>query len=249
MIKIWATRLVIILFMLLPFELAHDFFHESIPSAQEVLSETFIMLLSTSLYYHIGITAVETLAGFAFGIALGICSGILIGSNRTATDVFSPLLLAVYAVPKIIFLPIVIMIFGLGLATKVANAALHAFFPIVLNCLAGMRDVQPVHTKMVRSLGARPVQVVAKVYLRGMVAPLFTGMRLALGMAFLGSLIAELFQASAGLGFLVRHHYEIGEIKEMVAVIVVVFLVTLLLNALMKLPETRLNTWRRVWRT
>jgi NitT/TauT family transport system permease protein len=235
--------------MLVPFELAHDFAHESIPSAHEVLSETFFTILSTPLYYHIGITVFETLAGFAFGIALGICSGILIGSSRTATDVFSPLLLAVYSVPKIIFLPIVIMIFGLGLATKVANAALHAFFPIVLNCLAGMRDIQPVYKKMMRSLGASPVQIVAKVYLRGMVPPLFTGMRLALGMAFLGSLIAELFQASAGLGFLVRHHYELGEIKEMVAVIVIVFLLTLLLNALMKFSETRLTAWRRAWRT
>jgi NitT/TauT family transport system permease protein len=219
-----------------------------LPPVARIAAAAWDLLTSAAFYAHSGITLAEALLGFAVGTLLGVLIGILVGVNRFASDVFSPMLLAVYAVPKIVFLPLILMIFGVGFTPKAANAALHAFFPVVLNSLVAMREVNAIHLKTARSMKATHGQMVAKIYLPSMVLPMFTGMRLALGFAFLGALLAELFESKAGLGFLVNHHYNLGEIDRMLTVIVLVLALTIAINSAIKTLEERLTRWRATLR-
>jgi NitT/TauT family transport system permease protein len=219
------------------------------PSPFSVLQVAAELFSSGEIYSHLLVTLYETVAGFVIGIVLGIWIGLLLGVNRTLAEIFEPIILSIYAIPKIIFLPLLLMIFGVGMNSKIANATLHAVFPIILNTLVGIREVNRVLVKVARSMNATKGQTFRKVYFPSMVLPVFAGMRIGLGFAFLGSLLAELFEAKTGLGFLVAHFYNTAQIAKMLAVILFVFLLTMSINAGMKGMENRLSRWRATWRS
>lgn len=220
--------------------------HPFLPSPPAVGAAALDLVARGEFYRHLGITLYEAATGLAIAAALGVAFGIAIGANRTLTEFLNPIILALYSVPKIVFLPILLMIFGTGLPPKIANAAIHAFFPIVLNSLVGMREVNRLQLKTARSMRATPLQIVRAVYLPSMVLPVVAGIRLGLGLAFLGALLAELFESKSGIGTIVTQFYNQGRIDQMLAVILVVFGLILALNALMKRLEDSLSRWRRV---
>lgn len=219
------------------------------PSPNRVLIAAGGLVLGGEMNPHLLVTLYETLAGFLIAMVLGIWIGLLLGVSRTLALVFEPIILSGYAVPKIIFLPLLLVIFGVGLSSKIANAALHAVFPVILNTLVGVREVNRIFLKVARSMSATRAQTFAKVYFPSVVPPVFAGMRIGLGFAFLGSLLAELFEARMGLGFLVARFYNAGQIANMLAVILLVFLLTMVINAGMKALENRLSRWRAAWKS
>lgn len=215
------------------------------PHPAKVLEAAGQLFASGEIYPHLLVTLYETLAGLAAAIVLGVWMGVALGASRLLAEIFEPMILAAYAVPKIIFLPLLLMVFGVGLGSKIANAALHAVFPVIFNTVVGIREVNAVHVKLARSLNASRWQIFAKVYFPSMVLPVFAGMRMGLGFCFLGSLLAELFESKSGLGYLVADFYNSGEIARMLAVILLVFVLTISINAGMKSLENRLSRWRR----
>jgi NitT/TauT family transport system permease protein len=219
------------------------------PSPFNVLQASGALFLSGEIYSHLLVTLYETGAGFVIGIILGIWIGLMLGVSRTLSEIFEPIILSGYAIPKIIFLPFLLMIFGVGMNSKIANTTLHAIFPIILNTLVGIRQVDRVLVKVARSMNATQGQTFRKVYFPSMVLPVFTGMRIGLGFGFLGALLAELFEAKVGLGFLVAHFYNTAQIAKMLAAILFVFLLTMSINAGMKGIENQLSRWRVMWRT
>lgn len=250
-----SLKLSIRLVQLLIFGLAFVFFailsraFPFFPSSLQILRASGELFVSGDVYAHIFITLYETAAGFVIAIALGIGIGLLLGVDRTLGEVFEPIILSSYAIPKIIFLPLLLVIFGVGISSKIANATLHAVFPIILNTLVGIREVNRVHVKVARSMNATKTQTFTKIYFPSMVLPVFAGMRIGVGFGFLGSLLAELFEAKTGLGFLVASFYNTGQIAKMLAVILFVFVLTMAINAGMVGMEKRLSYWRKAtWR-
>lgn len=217
------------------------------PSPAAVLGTTVTFLTTGDIYPHLLITLYESGVGFAVAIVVGIAIGLALGSNRTIGDIFEPLILSAYAVPKIVLLPLLLTIFGVGLEAKVANAALHAVFPVLLNTVVGVREVSTILLKLGRSMRATRWQIFQKIVFPSMVLPVFTGLRLGLGLAVLGALLAELFESKMGLGFLVVYFYNTAQISEMLAVILFVFVVTMAINAAMKRTENTLSRWRVAW--
>lgn len=215
-----------------------------LPSPLSVLRSGIDLLSSKDLYWHLGITFYEALSGLLIAAVMGIGIGVSAGASRGATDFLTPIILAIYSVPKIIFLPVLLIVFGTGLPPKIANATLHALFPILLNSLVGMREVNPFHMKVAQSMLASRFHVVSKVILPSMVLPVFAGVRLGLGLSIMGALLAELFEAKAGVGYFVNQFYSKGLIAEVIAIVIVVFVLILSINAAMQRIESRLNRWR-----
>jgi NitT/TauT family transport system permease protein len=218
------------------------------PPPFNVLQAAVELFWGGEIYDHLMVTLYETVVGFAIGIFLGISMGLFLGTSRYLTEVFEPIILSVYSIPKIIFLPFLLMIFGVGLSSKIANATLHAVFPILLNTLVGIREVNPTFVKVARSMNASSIQTFMKVYFPSAALPVFAGMRIGLGLAFLGSLLAELFEAKTGLGYLVTRFYNSAQIARMLAVILLVFILTMSINAGVKVIENRLSRWRGTWK-
>lgn len=202
------------------------------------------LLGSAEFYGHLGITSYEAFAGLVIGGVLGIAIGLATGASRTATEFLNPVILSFYSVPKIIFLPVLLIVFGPGLAAKIANAAVHALFPILLNTMVGMREVERLHLAVARSMLATRTQMVTKVYAPSMAMPVLSGIRLATGLSFMGALLAELFESKAGIGYLINQLYSKGLIAEMLSTILVMLLLILGLNAALQAVQNRLTRWR-----
>ena len=134
--------------------------------------------------------------------------------------------------PKIIFFPIMIMWFGVGAGSKVAMGAISCFFPIALSAAAGMRQIEEVYIRVGRSFRANTWQMAIKIYLPAMRHPVINGVRLGLGVAIIGTLLAETKLSNRGLGFLVIQAYSLFDMPRMYAMLIVLFVLAIGANAL-----------------
>ena len=183
----------------------------------------------------------EAFSGLLIATFCGAMLGIAVGASRTASEFINPVVLALYSVPKIIFLPILLIAFGPGSSAKIANATIHAVFPILLSAMIGMRQIPAIQLSVAESMLATRFQIIRYVYLPNMYLPLLTGIRLGTGLAFMGALLAELFESKAGVGYLINQLYSRGEESAKCSVLIfVMFLIILCLNTLMKRLEEKL---------
>ena len=134
--------------------------------------------------------------------------------------------------PKIIFFPVMIMWFGVGPASKIAMGAVSAFFPIALSVAAGMRQIDPALIRVGKSFRANAWQMVTKIYLPAMREPIVNGIRLGMGVALIGVLLAETKLSNRGIGFLIIQAYSLFDMPRMYAMLIVLFVLAIGANAL-----------------
>jgi ABC-type nitrate/sulfonate/bicarbonate transport system permease component len=161
------------------------------------------------LFRHVRATASLFGGGFLIAAALGIVTGLLLGTNEDLEAVLGPYLMALYAAPRVAFMPLLLVWFGVGLVSQITLVFLSALFPIVIATLAGAKSVDRVLLKTARSFGAGRRQVFLKVVLPFAIPSIFAGLRLGIGRGLIGAFVAEMFGAREGLGYLIiRAGYE-----------------------------------------
>lgn len=200
------------------------------PPFSEVLASLAGLLSSVTTWQHIGVSLYEIGVGFAVGGVLGLLIGAPLGTSDYLYRLVEPLFYYLGAIPKIILLPIFILFLGVGVGSKVGLAAISAFFPVVVNTALSIREVRPILVQTARTMGASRAQVYTKVYLPSTLGPVLSGLRLGLGVAITGALLAETSVAQAGLGFRAVELYSQLRIAEMYALILLIFAAALLLN-------------------
>ena len=208
-------------------------YQDVVPPLQKVAGAFLRMLFEPQTWRHLGVTAAEVCAGFAIGYALGAVFGLAAGARRFFGDAVAPWVDGLATAPKIVFLPIVMLAVGTGIASKIALGALSAFFPVAINTAAGVRQLNPVYARVGRSFRLTAWQMAIRVYLPALRPSLVISMRLGFGLAVIGVLLAEIKLSSAGLGFLANEHYSNYRIAELYAVILLVFAIAVGSNSLM----------------
>jgi ABC-type nitrate/sulfonate/bicarbonate transport system permease component len=207
-------------------------FRDVVPSLL-VIGRALIELLADPTYYwHLGVTAGEIGTALAVGGLSGLAVGIALGANRLLGRAFEPYLYYLGPTPKIIFFPIMIMWFGVGPGSKVAMGTLSCFFPVALSAAAGMRGIDKVLIRVGRSFRAGTWQMVTKIYLPAMRLPILNGVRLGLGVAIIGTLLAETKLSNKGVGFLIINAYSTFNMPRMYALLIVLFVLSIGVNAL-----------------
>lgn len=209
------------------------FFEGVVPSSLLVLEALFSILGDPGFYPHLGRTAIEVAIGFLLGVLAGVATGIVFGMSDFVGRMLNPLVYYLAPAPKIIFLPILLLLFGVGIGSKIAMAGLSAFFPVVVATYAGMLQVKGVYLRVAATFNASAMQTVTMVYLPSLVAPVMTSLRLALGVAIIGTLLAEIKLSNLGLGHLIIQHYNFLRIPEMYAVLLLTFTIAVAANAFM----------------
>ncbi|MFC7735555.1 ABC transporter permease [Roseomonas sp. GCM10028921] len=147
-------------------------------------------------------TLMTTLIGFALAIVFGLLLGVAIGSSTLLYHGLYPLLIAFNSVPKVAVVPILVIWFGIGTIPAVITAFLISFFPIVVNVATGIATVEPELRDVLRALGARPTDIIRKVGLPRAMPYFFASLKIAITVAFVGSIIAETVAANKGIGHL-----------------------------------------------
>jgi ABC-type nitrate/sulfonate/bicarbonate transport system permease component len=227
------VTLVVVLGAWQAFSLSGLVYQDVVPSLGPIVVAGYHVVLDPSFYWDAAVTISEVLVGYLTSALAGIAVGIVLGLLPFVRRTFLPYVNALATTPKIIFLPIVMLAFGIGPTSKMALGAVAGFFPVVLSTAAGILLVNPVLIRVARSYNLSGWQVIRKVYLPAVRGPILTGMRLGLGVTVVAVLLAEIKFSNAGLGFLAIDSYNHFRIAELYAVLVIIFLLAAAVNALM----------------
>ncbi|HEU4437697.1 MAG TPA: ABC transporter permease subunit [Methylomirabilota bacterium] len=193
---------------------------------------------------RLGDTLAKALLGYVLAVGLGVTGGLLIGSRRLVHAVAMPYVVAAYGVPKILVLPWIALIFGLGTSTAVITATLFAVFPILLMVAAGVRDVDPTLVTAAVSMGATRGQVSRKVLLPAVLPSVLAGMRIGVVFAMLGVLLAEMFAGTRGMGFLMQRMAMAFKAADLFAATAVVSILSIVVVLSLEHLNQRLSRWR-----
>ena len=207
-------------------------YRDVVPSLFKIAAALVSLLSGGEYYFHLGVTVGEIAAALAIGGGLGVAVGLVLGANRFLARAFEIYLYYLGPTPKIIFFPVMIMWFGVGSGSKVALGALSCVFPVALSVAAGMRQMDKVRIRGGRSFRADSRQMITKIYLPAMRHPIINGVRLGLGIALIGTLLAETKLSNKGIGFLIINAYSTFDMPRMYANLIVLFVIAIGANAL-----------------
>jgi NitT/TauT family transport system permease protein len=151
----------------------------------------------------------ETARAFALAlllaVGLGLGCGFSLGLSRAARQVFEPVLVATYSIPKITLYPILLLMFGLGIAAKVAFGVIHGVIPIALFTASAVQHIRPVFLKTARTMGLGPAETVWRIVLPATMKEVFSGLRIGFSLTLIGTLLGEMFASQRGIGFLLMN--------------------------------------------
>ena len=194
------------------------------------IGSTTVMI--PDFYRHLWVTLTEVTTALVFGGFAGLAVGLALGANPFLSAAFERFFYYLGPTPKIIFFPLMIMWFGVGPGSKIAMGTISCFFPIVLSAAAGVRQIDKVLIRVGRSFRVNTWQMVIKIYLPAMREPIINGVRLGLGVAVIGTLLAETKLSNRGVGFLIINAYSTFDMPRMYALLILLFIVAIGANAL-----------------
>ena len=189
------------------------------------------------------LTLFEVVCAYALAVVVGLAVGLAIGSTNLSRRSLFPIVLLLYAIPQVVLLPLFTLGFGIGPAAKIAFGFSHGVFPVLVNVVAGMRNVNPLYLKAARSMGASRRDIIRNVTFPHMVASFFTGLRLAMTMTLLGVILAELYVSTTGVGYFTRLFAESFDPAPLFALIGTLGLMAIGLNELVRAVERRFARW------
>ncbi len=195
---------------------------------------------------------VQTLWPFSVGMALtvivGTLLGIVIAQWRILEYILDPFINALYAIPRIALVPLIILWAGLEFTGKVTILVSVAIFPITVNTYAGIRDVRGSMLEIGRAYGATEWQIFSKIVMPAAVPFIMAGIRLAVGLAIIGIIVAEFFTAISGLGGMIVEYANVFATAKLFVPIIVIALVGVVLTELVMWLERRMSRWRQLER-
>jgi ABC-type nitrate/sulfonate/bicarbonate transport system permease component len=203
-----------------------------LPPVSAVLASLVALLRTRTIWFDMWVSVWAIGVGLGIGIAAGLVFAALVATRAGTWRLLEPLLYYLGSLPKIIVLPVFILFLSSGIYSKVGMAAVSAFFPVAITAAHAVHEVATVHVRAARCLGASRGQLLTKVYAPSAIGPILSGLRIGLGVAVTGVLLAETAVASAGMGFRAIQFYNDLRISEMYALLFLVFILAATVNAL-----------------
>jgi NitT/TauT family transport system permease protein len=184
-----------------------------------------------------------TMAGFGIGVVVGLALGFLIGSSHFMYNALYPLMIGFNSIPKAAFVPILVVWFGIGTVPAILTAFLISFFPIVVNVATGLATLEPELEDVLRSLGARRMDVLLKVGLPRSLPYFFASLKVAITLAFIGSVVSETVAANKGIGYLMMSAGSSMRMGLVFAGLIVISVMAMVMYVAFAVLEKRMTGW------
>jgi NitT/TauT family transport system permease protein len=214
-----------------------------LPPPSQVVVALYRGIASGVYLRNLQVTLLETVLGFALGSALGFVLGTAVAMNRYVEYFLYPYIVMFQSLPKVALAPLIVIWFGLGLTSKVVNAALVAFFPLLVNTMVGLRSADEDRVSLMRSLAATDTQIFWMLRLPNALPFVMAGLDIAMILALIGAIVAEFTGATAGLGTLILSMTYTMDVSGQFSVLLILSIVGLLLNRLVQLVRRRVLFW------
>ncbi|MGF1626467.1 MAG: ABC transporter permease [Alphaproteobacteria bacterium] len=196
-----------------------------------------------AIWFNASFTLWVTLAGFAVAVVFGLVLGAVTGASALAYAALYPLLIGFNSIPKVAIVPVLVVWFGIGVVPAVITAFLISFFPIVVNVATGLATLEPELRDVLRSLGARRIDILLKVGLPRAMPYFFASLKIAVTLAFVGSVISETMAGNRGIGYLMLSASSQFRVPLVFAGLIVVAVMGVGMYAVFAVIERRMTGW------
>ncbi|MCU1374277.1 MAG: hypothetical protein JWO68_1563 [Actinomycetia bacterium] len=215
------------------------------PAPTQIVSDWRGMFKDGQYWTHLWASVQRILYGYLWGAGLGLIVGLMIGRTKMIKAALEPTIVALYTVPKLAILPLLLLIFGIGESPKIMLIAITVFFIVLINTTGALETVPAGHIEAGRSFGLNRFDMVRHVILPSALPQIFIGLRLAAGIAVLALVGAEFVAAKAGLGFLIWNSWNIGIPSYMYIGIISIAILGVLTNSLLRFLQKLAVPWDR----
>jgi NitT/TauT family transport system permease protein len=240
------ARLIVIATLLAVWEIAARWFVDPLflspPST--VIASLGSLFGTRGVPAALGLTLYELAVAFVIAVAIGLVLGLAIGLQPFVRASMFPIVLLLYGMPQVTILPLFVLYFGIGAASKIAFGVTHGVFPVVMTVVAGVQNMKPILMTSARSMGASRWQMFRHVIFPHMVPSFFAGMRLGMSGVLLGVLLAELYVSIAGIGYFTTLFTQNFEPAKLFGLIGVLAAMAIALNTIVRRAETHFGKWR-----
>lgn len=213
------------------------------PAPTAILRTLLAQIASGEIGPHIFATLRRVIAGLAVGGVAGIAIGILMGTMPRFRSVVDPFIAAIHPLPKIAILPVVMAVMGLGDASRITVVSLAVFFPMMINTLVGVRQINHTHLDVARNYGASGWKLFRRVIWPASLPMVLAGVRIAINMALLLTISIEIASATVGLGSLIWMSWEVLRIEVLYSTLLVIMALGIISNLIYRAVAYRLVPW------
>src|SRR4051812_1467609 len=240
------ARLGVVMLLFIVWEIAARFFVDKmfLSPPSSVFSELHTVFQTPGVVAALRITAWELAVAFAISVAISLVVGLAVGLHRFTNRSFMPIVLLLYGIPQIPILPLFILYFGIGPASKIAFGVSHGIFPIIVTVVAGVQNIKPILLTSAKSMGASRWQVFRWVIFPHMIPSFFAGLRLGMTGVLLGVLLAELYVSTAGIGHFTTLFTQNFDPTRLLGLISVLAAMAIVLNEIVRRAEVHFGRWR-----
>jgi NitT/TauT family transport system permease protein len=209
-----------------------------------LIAQRFLaMLADGEIQTELSVTLMRVFAGFLLGTVAGLIVGLCMGASEKVRIILDPLIAATYPIPKLAIFPLLMIIFGIGELSKIMAIAIGCFFIVVINTMAGVRNINRVYFEVAQNYGASRIQVFSRVILPASLPMIFTGIRLALGMSLIIVVGVEFLSANHGIGAMIWYAWETFDIEKLYVGIFLCAILGILFTVVLKRAEEWLTPW------
>ncbi|PKM48058.1 MAG: ABC transporter permease [Firmicutes bacterium HGW-Firmicutes-8] len=221
---------------------ALDTFFFSSPS--EIAIDLYKLFFTGKIYPHIIMTMKEVFIGLLLGSLSGILFGIVLGKFEILARVLDPVIMGLYAIPKIAIAPLFILWFGLGITAKIVFAWVVVFFLVFFNTYAGMKSVNLDLIDSVRAMGANEWQILLKVSIPSCVPWIFVGLKTSLGASLIAAIVGEFVAADTGLGYLIMEGSTLFMTQRVLSIVLLLSVIVIAMDICLRKIENHFLKWR-----
>jgi ABC-type nitrate/sulfonate/bicarbonate transport system permease component len=216
-----------------------------LPAPSSILRYLFEMLADGSLLYNLGVTFMRILGGFLVAAVSGIVVGMIMGMSPLAARIVDPWIAALYPLPKISLIPLLIIWLGTGESYRIVISAVTAFFPVTISTYAAIRQVDLGLLKAAKDLGANARQIQTNIVLPAALPGILSGLHLGMGVTIIMVVAAEMIGGSSesGMGYVLVHSGQVMETEKVFAALIVLAVFGAAVTNVQKLIDRRLAPW------
>ena len=215
-----------------------------VPAPSDIAERFWLLCVSGELPWDTAVTLWRIIAGFLVGAIPGVALGLGMAMWRGVRIVVDPLIAALFPIPKLALMPLILLAFGFGETSKIVVVATGAFFPVIVNAYAGAANIEKIYIDVARNYGASPRIMFSRVIFYGALPLIFAGLRVALAISFIIATAAEFVAAKSGIGYLIWSSWELLQVDAMFVGIVTIGLLGVITSTLFLELERIVIPWK-----
>ena len=215
-----------------------------IPAPSDIAWRYWEMIRSGELAQHTAATLYRVFAGFLLGSIPGVAVGLLMAMFRPVRIFFDPLIASLFPIPKIALMPLLLLAFGFGDASKIALVVTAVFFPVVVNTYVGAANIEKIYWDVAKNFGASQSVIFRRIVFFGALPMIFAGLRIALAVSFIVLVASEFVATKSGIGYLIWSSWELLQVDVMFVGIVTVGVLGLIATGVLQEIERKVIPWK-----